>query len=561
MSFLKIGSTNSINVTNQNGASINDVSSTVIGADGSVVVTSTGTADFAALNYLTPAFSDFIFHNVKILGHVAYLDLTETLNSLGAINFSTRSVGIVSIGATGDVYAYNADAIAGNILRINNAGTINADADLTGPFAIRAESLKLVNSGSILAIVRANSTSSIGASEITNSGYISDIRVGEFATVTNTGTIGSISSGGIRANALSTFTYQGELGSVTNQITLAAATNTVLGGAGTENIFVAGTVEADLGAGHDRATIGGVTLTSGTELSANGFIDGGSGRDTIEGSIFRLGLGCIINLSEGTFMFDDDSDIVSFESFENAKGTSSDDSLTGNAGTNFLNGGGGNDVMAGLAGNDTYYVNSAGDLVLETASSGTDVVITSTNYTLGFSQSIEVLRCNTTQRGSALNLTGNNLAQTIIGNASGNQLNGLDGTDVLVGQSGNDTLNGGLGNDKMSGGAGQDIFVFNTALNATPNIDRITGFFGPDDTIRLENTGALLFNALTTTGTLAAAAFRIGTAAADADDRIIYNSANGALFYDADGTGAVAAIRFATMANNPTLAAADFVVI
>jgi hypothetical protein len=545
MSFLKIGSTNSINVTNQNGASINDISSTVIGADGSVVVTATGTADFAALNYSAPAFSDFIFQNVKILGHVAYLDQTETLNSLGAINFGTRSVGIVSIGATGDVYAYNSDAIAGGLLKINNAGTINSDSDLNSTVAIRASSLELVNSGSILSTVSVS-----GSANITNSGNMQQINLGA-GSVTNTGTISSINS----AAGLSTFTYNGELGLITNQIGLDASQNIVTGGAGTEKILVRSTVEADLGGGNDRATIVGFTF------HANGFIDGGSGRDTIEGSTNSGAGGCIINLSEGTFMFDDDTDVVSFESFENAKGTSNDDSLTGNAGTNFLNGSFGADVMAGLAGNDTYYVDSAGDLVLETASSGTDVVITSTNYTLGFSQSIEVLRFRSPQETTGLNLTGNNLAQTIIGNAGANQLNGLDGIDVLVGRAGNDTLNGGLGNDKMSGGAGQDIFVFNTALNATPNIDRITGFFGPDDTIRLENTGALLFNALTTTGTLAAAAFRIGTAAADADDRIIYNSANGALFYDADGTGAVAAIRFATMANNPTLAAADFVVI
>jgi Ca2+-binding RTX toxin-like protein len=544
MSFLKIGSTNSINVINQNGASISDISSTVIGAEGSVVVTATGTTDFAALNYSAPAFSDFIFHNVKILGQVAYLDQTETLNSLGAINFGTRSVGIVSIGATGDVYAYNSDAIAGGFLKINNAGTIKSDADLTSPVAIRASSLELVNSGSILSTVSVS-----GSANITNSGNMQQINIGA-GSVTNTGTISSITS----AAGASTFTYNGELGLITNQIGLDASQNIVTGGAGTERILVRSTVEADLGAGNDRATIVGSTF------NANGFIDGGSGRDTIEASTTTR-VGCIINLAEGTFTFDDDSDFVSFESFENAKGTSNDDALTGNAGTNFLNGSFGADVMAGLAGNDTYYVDDPGDLVLETASSGTDVVITSTNYTLGFSQSIEVLRFRSPQETTGLNLTGNNLAQSIIGNAGANQLNGLDGTDVLSGRAGNDTLNGGLGNDKMSGGAGQDIFVFNTALNATPNIDRITGFSGPDDTIRLENTGALLFNALTTTGTLATAAFRIGTAAADADDRIIYNSTNGALFYDADGTGAVAAIRFATMSNNPTLAAADFVVI
>ena len=53
------------------------------------------------------------------------------------------------------------------------------------------------------------------------------------------------------------------------------------------------------------------------------------------------------------------------------------------------------------------------------------------------------------------------------------------------------------------------------------------------------------------TGTLAAAAFRIGAAAADASDRIIYNDDTGALFFDQDGTGGAAQVRFATLDAEP----------
>ena len=45
--------------------------------------------------------------------------------------------------------------------------------------------------------------------------------------------------------------------------------------------------------------------------------------------------------------------------------------------------------------------------------------------------------------------------------------------------------------------------------------------------------------------TLAANQFVIGTAAQDANDRIIYNSNTGELFYDSDGTGGTAAVQFA----------------
>ncbi|MCU0075584.1 Ig family protein, partial [Pseudomonas koreensis] len=66
-----------------------------------------------------------------------------------------------------------------------------------------------------------------------------------------------------------------------------------------------------------------------------------------------------------------------------------------------LNGGLGADTMTGGLGNDTYYVDNAGDSVVEDANAGVDTVMASIDYTLG--TNLE----NLTLLGSALNGTGN----------------------------------------------------------------------------------------------------------------------------------------------------------
>ena len=167
--------------------------------------------------------------------------------------------------------------------------------------------------------------------------------------------------------------------------------------------------------------------------------------------------------------------------------------------------------MQGMAGDDAYFVDSSLDKVIEAAGQGTDNVNTSVSYQLAAGVAVETLRTTNPVGTGAMNLTGNEFANIITGN---------DGINVI---------SGGAGRDVLSGRGGQDYFVFNTALNATTNLDTISGFVVADDTIRLENG---IFTALTKLGTLAAAAFNIGAAATQADDRIIYNTANGVLIYD-----------------------------
>jgi serralysin len=63
----------------------------------------------------------------------------------------------------------------------------------------------------------------------------------------------------------------------------------------------------------------------------------------------------------------------------------------------------------------------------------------------------------------AINLTGNEFAQSVIGNAGVNTLYGGGGDDTLNGFAGNDTLDGGTGDDKMYGGLGNDKYRVGSA--------------------------------------------------------------------------------------------------
>lgn len=51
------------------------------------------------------------------------------------------------------------------------------------------------------------------------------------------------------------------------------------------------------------------------------------------------------------------------------------------------------------------------------------------------------------------------------------------------------------------------------------------------------------------------------TSGHDADDRLVYNTSTGSLYYDADGNGAGAAQIVATFQGNPSISAADITVI
>ncbi|EGF93609.1 hemolysin-type calcium-binding repeat 2 copies family protein [Asticcacaulis biprosthecium C19] len=134
------------------------------------------------------------------------------------------------------------------------------------------------------------------------------------------------------------------------------------------------------------------------------------------------------------------------------------DTLRGESGNDYLSGGTGNDSMVGDTGNDTYVLEEAGDIVVEAASEGTDLVYAYFSYTL--LANFE----NLTLLGTGnFDGTGNSAANLIYGNSFNNVLlGGGGGADTIFGQGGDDyiwntnfanhSLNGGSGNDTVGGG-------------------------------------------------------------------------------------------------------------
>ena len=216
-------------------------------------------------------------------------------------------------------------------------------------------------------------------------------------------------------------------------------------------------------------------------------------------------------------------------------GNEFDNHIIAGNGSDLLDGGiSGHDVLEGNGGNDSYVVGSADTIVVEAEGQGADLLSARVSYVLAPGVSVENLG---TATGAAIDLTGNELANFVSGNDSANRLDGGAGTDLLQGR------------------GGADIFAFTTALGGD-NVDTIVDFTSGSDKIGLDEEVFAGVNS----GNLASV-FVNGTAAQDADDRLIYDTSTNQLYYDADGNGAGAKVLFASFQGSVALTANDFVML
>src|SRR5262245_64775258 len=84
----------------------------------------------------------------------------------------------------------------------------------------------------------------------------------------------------------------------------------------------------------------------------------------------------------------------------------------------------GPNTLVGLGGNDLYYVNNGGDVVIEAANGGYDIIAASVDHTLP--ANVEALY----MMGAGLTGTGSDNADTLLSSGGPNTLIGLGGDDL-----------------------------------------------------------------------------------------------------------------------------------
>ncbi len=232
---------------------------------------------------------------------------------------------------------------------------------------------------------------------------------------------------------------------------------------------------------------------------------------------------------------------------------------TGGPGGSVINGTAGNDTVADTPGNDT--INGlGGNDTINGGNGGSDVVDGGTGRdSLQFMTATGPVIVDFVA-GTAGNATFTNIERVVTGDFN-DQLTGNGAAQNLTARSGADTLWGAGGNDTLWGGAGADTFVFRE--NGAANADAIGDWTSGSDELALDNAAMA---ALGADGAFVAGDARFwaapgATSGHDSNDRVIYNTSTGSLYYDADGSGSGAAQLIATLTGLPGVAASDIVVI
>ncbi|WP_017653046.1 calcium-binding protein [Fortiea contorta] len=241
----------------------------------------------------------------------------------------------------------------------------------------------------------------------------------------------------------------------------------------------------------------------------------------------------------------------------NGTGNELANEISGNSANNFIYGRAGDDGLFGAGGDDVLFGEQGRD-GLE-GGSGQDTLFggQDDDYLIGGDGDDR--------------LYGGNFTLAPDSDTGDDFLDGGNGNDSLLGGQGNDVLIGGNGNDSLTGGTGEDQFRFRpfTDFRASElGIDTITDFSRSEgDKIGLAKGTFTALRSVSGIGFSVSGEFAHVTsdaAAALSGAFIVYNSSNGKLFYNPNGSGSGFATaldaggHFATLTGNPSLIASDF---
>lgn len=239
-----------------------------------------------------------------------------------------------------------------------------------------------------------------------------------------------------------------------------------------------------------------------------------------------------------------------------------DDVVSTRAGNDEVNGNRGNDIISGGRGNDRLHGGRNLDYIL--GDDGNDSIFGERD-----SDTLKGGRGADTIYGGKQNdeLGGEEANDLISGDLGDDTLSGDAGNDTLMGENGNDILSGGRGADVITGGEGSDTFIFN---DSTFERDEITDFASTQgDMIILDRRTFSVIDIELGNGFIIPSEFATVTndeLAETVDAFIVYNSENGNLFYNNNGSepgfgnfnGSEYTNLFVTLTNTPLLTAADF---
>jgi Ca2+-binding RTX toxin-like protein len=353
-------------------------------------------------------------------------------------------------------------------------------------------------------------------------------------------------------------TLNGGTGNDTLDANYTTGNNTLNGGIGDDRLNVVYSTGNNLlsgGAGNDYLSVSGLHYYDGpiVRIYATGdnTLNGGAGNDTLDAN-YTAGNN---TLKGGAG--DDYLDVNHTTGNNTLNGGAGDDYLDINnsQGNNLLFGGDGNDTFSG--GNSYFDPNyqqgldASGKDTID-GGNGEDVLFASyTGYGIGYA--------GMTTNFDATTNTGSITRDTNLityKNIERLNITGTDYDDNIVGSNGNDTLSGGyVGNDTLIGGNGTDTFAF---YSYSQGVDSLYDFNATNELIQLSGG----FRNSLSIGSLSASQFTIGTSATTSEERFIYNSATGALFFDEDGSAAgFTQVQLAQLSAGLSLTNNNFVVV